>query len=109
MPPSSWSLDAARSLGRGGCRSARALRAFETRGRGREPVGRERLYRVMQWVDGVPLDDWAEQRRVTWRRVLRLMGQRARALATAHRPGTHRDVKGRLRTAGVSASSSHSP
>jgi serine/threonine protein kinase len=64
------------------------------RGAWRDGWERERLYLVMQWVDGVPLYDWAVQRQLTSRQVLRLVGQLARALEATHRHGTHRDVKG---------------
>jgi serine/threonine protein kinase len=48
----------------------------------------------MQWVEGLPLYDWALQRRLSAFQVFRLLGQVARALEATHRHGMHRDVKG---------------
>ncbi|MDC0710236.1 serine/threonine-protein kinase [Stigmatella sp. ncwal1] len=50
---------------------------------------------VMDWVDGTPLYDWAQQHSPSSQRVLRLLAQLARALQAVHAQGClHRDVKG---------------
>jgi serine/threonine protein kinase len=51
-------------------------------------------YIVMQWVEGLPLYFWAQQRGITSRQTLRVLAQLARALEATHRHGVHRDVKG---------------
>jgi hypothetical protein len=51
-------------------------------------------YLVMQWVEGLPLYDWARLRGFTSRQALRVLAQLARALQATHRHGVHRDVKG---------------
>ncbi len=50
---------------------------------------------VMDWVEGVPLYEWAHARTLTSRLVMRVVAPVAGALAATHaRGGVHRDVKG---------------
>ncbi len=58
-------------------------------------VGTRHPFLVMQWVQGVPLYDWALQHSPSTAKVLRLLAQLAGALAALHaHGGVHRDVKG---------------
>ncbi|MFP2925214.1 serine/threonine-protein kinase [Pyxidicoccus sp. 3LG] len=50
---------------------------------------------VMEWVEGLPLYDWAQAQRPSSRQVLQLLARLARALDATHAAGgLHRDVKG---------------
>jgi serine/threonine protein kinase len=64
-------------------------------GEWQHPGGTSHPYLVMQWVDGVPLYDWARLQVPAPEQVLRLLAQLARALQALHaQDGLHRDVKG---------------
>jgi predicted Ser/Thr protein kinase len=57
--------------------------------------GAKHPFLVMEWVDGTPLYDWAQQRALTGQRTCQLLAELARALETVHAAGAvHRDVKG---------------
>ncbi|MCY1021437.1 serine/threonine protein kinase [Pyxidicoccus sp. MSG2] len=50
---------------------------------------------VMEWVEGLPLYEWAQAQRPSSRQVLELLARLARALDATHSAGgLHRDVKG---------------
>ncbi|MCY1015896.1 serine/threonine protein kinase [Pyxidicoccus sp. MSG2] len=57
--------------------------------------GASHAWLVMEWVEGVPLYDWAVAQRPSSRQVLLLLARLARALDATHSAGgLHRDVKG---------------
>ncbi|ADO74663.1 serine/threonine protein kinase [Stigmatella aurantiaca] len=59
------------------------------------PGGTLHPFFVMDWVDGTPLYEWAQQHTPSSQHVLRLLAQLARALQAVHAQGClHRDVKG---------------
>ncbi len=64
-------------------------------GEWQHPSGSSHPYIVMEWVDGVPLYEWARQHVPSPPQVLRLLAQLAGALQELHaQGGVHRDVKG---------------
>jgi hypothetical protein len=64
-------------------------------GEWQHPVGTLHPYIAMEWVDGVPLYDWAREQKPASPEVLRLLAQLAQALQALHAEGgVHRDVKG---------------
>jgi serine/threonine protein kinase len=64
-------------------------------GEWQHPGGTHHPYLAMEWVDGVPLYDWAQQHPPSGPQVLRLLAQLTSALQAIHAQGAvHRDVKG---------------
>ncbi|HYH96597.1 serine/threonine-protein kinase [Hyalangium sp.] len=64
-------------------------------GEWQHPSGTLHPYIAMEWVDGVPLYDWAREQKPALPEVLRLLAQLAGALQAVHAEGgVHRDVKG---------------
>jgi serine/threonine protein kinase len=64
-------------------------------GEWQHPSGTLHPYVAMEWIDGVPLYDWARLYRPTSQQMLRLLSQLALALQVVHAQGAvHRDVKG---------------
>jgi serine/threonine protein kinase len=64
-------------------------------GEWQHPSGARYPFVVMEWVDGMPLYDWAREHNPSSKQVLRLLAQLASALHVVHGQGSvHRDVKG---------------
>ncbi len=64
-------------------------------GEWQHPDGTLHPFIAMEWVDGVPLYDWARQYHPDSRQVLRMLAQVALALQALHaQEAVHRDVKG---------------
>jgi eukaryotic-like serine/threonine-protein kinase len=61
----------------------------------RPPNGTPYPFVAMEWVDGVPLYEWAREQNPSSQEVARVLAQLARALQALHaQAGLHRDVKG---------------
>ena len=67
---------------------------FEDKGVWTSARGDHYPYLVMQWVEGVPLYEWATVHGLTLRQAIGQLAQLARALEATHLHGLHRDVKG---------------
>ncbi|SEM35615.1 Protein kinase domain-containing protein [Stigmatella aurantiaca] len=64
-------------------------------GEWQHPADTTHPYLVMEWVDGTPLYDWAQEHASSEEQVVRVLAQLARALEALHAQGAvHRDVKG---------------
>jgi eukaryotic-like serine/threonine-protein kinase len=64
-------------------------------GEWQHPSGTLHPFLVMDWVEGTPLYDWAQQHPPSSQQVLHLLAQLARALQALHAQGcVHRDIKG---------------
>jgi serine/threonine protein kinase len=64
-------------------------------GQWRDGLGRAHPFLVMEWVEGVPLYEWASRRNPSSREVLAVLAQAAGALQATHEVSSvHRDVKG---------------
>jgi serine/threonine protein kinase len=61
----------------------------------RTASGAAHPYLAMEWVQGLPLYDWASMRNPSSRQVLRMLAQAARVLEAVHGArSVHRDIKG---------------
>jgi predicted Ser/Thr protein kinase len=75
-------------------RSPHVPRLLEA-GTWKAPEGTCFSYLVMEWVEGMPLYEWATRNPLTSRQAMRVLAQVARAVAATHEmEGVHRDVKG---------------
>jgi serine/threonine protein kinase len=64
-------------------------------GEWQHPGGTLYPFLVMDWIEGAPLYDWAQQHNPSSQQVMQLLAQLARALQAVHAQGcVHRDVKG---------------
>jgi hypothetical protein len=65
------------------------------RGEWEHPIGTRHPYVVMEWVDGIPLYEWARPFLPSPPQVLRMSAQLVSALQALHAQGAvHRDIKG---------------
>lgn len=64
-------------------------------GQWQHPFGSLHPFIIMEWIDGLPLYDWAQEQNPSSQLVLRLLAQLARALEAVHaHDSVHRDLKG---------------